>query len=74
MPSNSKLNSPCFTQVQSTNTFRSTVTHKIFKIYNKLNCKSKYLIDLPECVLATNNTQVNLKQPLIQDLTTIEKM
>ena len=51
MPSNSKLNSLCFTQVQSTNTFRSTVTHKIFKIYNKLNCKSKYLIDLPECVL-----------------------
>ena len=26
------------------------VTHKAFKIYNKLNCKSKYLVFLMECV------------------------
>ena len=64
-PCNSKLNNSCYTQVQSTNTFKSTVTHKTFKIYNKLNCKSKYLIFLMEWSYATNNTQVNLKQTLI---------
>ena len=45
-PWNSKLNNPCCTQVQSKNTFRSTATHKTFKIYN-----SKYQIYLMECVL-----------------------
>ena len=50
-PCNSKLNNLCCTQVQSTNIFRSTVTHNTFKIYNKLNCKSKYLIYVMECVL-----------------------
>ena len=48
---NSKLNNLCCTQVQSRNIFRNTVTHKTFKIYNKLNCKSKYLIYLMQCVL-----------------------
>ena len=43
-PCNSKLNNLCCTQVQSTNTFRSTITNKTFKIYNKLYGKSKYLI------------------------------
>ena len=50
-PCNSKLNHLCCTQVQATSTFRSTVTHKTFKIYKKLNCKSKFLIYLTECVL-----------------------
>ena len=50
-PCNSKLNNLCCTQVQSTNTFKNTVTHKTFKMYNKLNCKSKYLIYLMECML-----------------------
>ena len=61
-PCNSKLNNLCCTAVQSSNTFRSTVTCKTFRIYNKLNCKSKHLV----CYVcyATNNTQVNLKQPL----------
>ena len=40
----------CCTQVQSKNTFRSTVTHKAFKICIKLNCESKYLVLLMECV------------------------
>ena len=48
---NSKLNNLRCTQVQSTNTFRSTVTRKTFKICNELNCKSKYLIYLMKCVL-----------------------
>ena len=50
-PCNSNLNNLCCTQVQSINTFRITVTYKTFKIYNKLNCKSKCLIYLMECVL-----------------------
>ena len=40
-PCNSKLNNLYSTQVQSTSTFKSTVTHKTFKINNKLNCKRK---------------------------------
>ena len=43
-PCNSKLKNLCCTHVQSTSTFRSTVTHKTFKICNKLNYKSKCLI------------------------------
>ena len=50
-PCNSSLNNLCCTQVQSTNTFRSTVTQKALKVYNKLNCESKYLIYIMECVL-----------------------
>ena len=50
-PYNSKLNDLCCTQVELTNSFRSTVTYKTFKIYNKLSCKSKYLIYLMEFVL-----------------------
>ena len=37
--------------MQSTNTFRRTVTHKTFKIYSKLNFKSKCLVYLIESVL-----------------------
>ena len=37
--------------MQSTNTFKSTVTHKTLKIYNKLNCKNRNLIYLIECEL-----------------------
>ena len=40
-------------KVQSRNTFRSTVTQKTFKIYNKLNCKSRYLIYLMEFVVCS---------------------
>ena len=50
-PCNSKSNNLCCTHVQSTSTFRSTVTFKTFKIYNKFNCRSKYPIYLKECVL-----------------------
>ena len=50
-PCNSKLNNLYSSQVQSTSTFRSAVTHKAFKINNKLNCKRKHLIYLMECVL-----------------------
>ena len=50
-PCNFSLNNLCCTQVQSTNTFRSTVTQKALKVYNKLNCESKYLIYIMECVL-----------------------
>ena len=49
------------------NTFRSTVTHKTFKIFNELNCKSKYLMYLMKCVLCnkqytgTSETAFNLR-------------
>ena len=49
---------PCYSKTGSlfgkyfnqTNTFLSTVTKKTYKIYNKLNCKSNYLIYLMECI------------------------
>ena len=64
---NSKLSNLCCTQVQSTNIFRRTVRHKTSKIYNKLNCKSKYRINLMEFVLCnkqytgSSETTFNLK-------------
>ena len=63
---NSQLNNLCCTQVQSTSTFRSTITHKTFKINNKLNCKSKCLIHLMECVLC--NKQYTSKSETIFNL------
>ena len=51
---NSKLNNLCCMQVLSISTFSSTVTPKTFKIYHKLNCKSKSLMYLMKCVLCNN--------------------
>ena len=73
-PCNFKLNNLCCIQVQSASTFRNTVTCKTFKIYNKLNCKSKYLIYLMEYVLCNKQyTDKNLKQPLILRLSNRRK-
>ena len=50
-------------QVRSMNTFKSSITNKVFTIYNKLNCKSKYL-SWNICYV-TSNTQANQKCNLV---------
>ena len=54
--------------MQSANTFKSTVTHETFKIYNKLNRKSKHLVYLMECMLYnkqyTGNSETSLRPEL----------
>ena len=46
----SKL-SLCCTQVVNIKTFESYQTKRMFKIFNKLNCKSSFIIYLMECTL-----------------------
>ena len=41
-PCNFKSNNFCCTIVQSSNTFKSTVTNKVFNVYNTFNCKYSY--------------------------------
>ena len=50
-PCHSKTENLCCKKVKHTNTLSSTVTKKTCNIYNKLNCKSRYLIYLMECTL-----------------------
>ena len=51
IPCHSKPGNLWCKQVEHTNTFSSTVTKMTCNIYNKLNCKSSYLIYLMECTL-----------------------
>ena len=48
---NSKSSNLCCILTQSANTFEIPVFGKVFKICNKLNSKSKYVINLMECLL-----------------------
>ena len=41
-PCNFKSNNFCCTIVQSSNTFKSTVTNKVFNVYDTFNCKYSY--------------------------------
>ena len=43
----------CSKQVNTTATFTSNQTNKIFDIYRSLKCKSKYIICLLECSICT---------------------
>ena len=40
----------CCKQVANTTTFRSNQTNRLSQIYHNLNCKSKYVIYLLECI------------------------
>ena len=51
IPCHSKIGDLCYKQVKDTNTFSSTFTKRSYNIYNKINCKSSYLICLMECTL-----------------------
>ena len=51
IPCHSKTGNLCYKQLKHTNTFSSTVTKRIYNIYNKLNYKSSCLIYLKECKL-----------------------
>ena len=58
---NSKSNSLCCTQLQSINIYKSLVTNKVFNIYNKPKRKSKYLIQLIECIYMSCNKRYTEK-------------
>ena len=50
-PCNTSKPSLCCKQVTDTSTFRSYQTQQLYTIFHKLNCKSKFIIYLMECVL-----------------------
>ncbi|XP_065051445.1 uncharacterized protein LOC135681083 [Rhopilema esculentum] len=66
-PCNTKQGNLCCQQVLSTSTFRSNQTKRTYVIRHKVNCKSKYVIYLLECIkcglqyIGKSETQVNLR-------------
>ena len=48
-PCHTRNDNLCCKQVQNTSTFRSWKTKKEFKIFHRVNCKSKFVIYLLEC-------------------------
>ena len=50
-PCNSKSNNLCCKQIRNTNEFTSNVTKEKFKIHHRVNCKSRFIIYLLECIL-----------------------
>ena len=48
-PCNSHGNNICCKHVKNTNTFRSNKTNREYKIYHRVNCRSKFVIYLMEC-------------------------
>ena len=50
-PCNTSKPSLCWKQVIDTSTFQSYQTQQLCTIFHKLNCKSKFIIYLIECVL-----------------------
>ena len=49
IPCNSRNFNLCCQQVRHTNTFQSNKTKEEFRIYHRMNCKSKFIIYLLEC-------------------------
>ena len=83
--SNNKVNgksSPCLSntrtlcckQVVSTTSFKNNQTNRVFKIFHNINCKSTFLIYLPECNIlyvgkseTTFNTRLNNHRKDVKD-------
>ena len=49
-PCNSHGNNDCCTHICNTNEFKSNVTKEKFKIFHRVNCRSKFVIYLLECI------------------------
>ena len=62
-PCLSKSNNKCCAQMVSTNFVTNRKTGKIFKIYHNLNCKSRNVIYLIECILCQNKPYVGKSEP-----------
>ena len=66
-PCNTKQGNLCFKEVLNTSTFKSNQTQRIYKIRHHVNCKSKYVIYLLECIkygiqyIGKSETQINLR-------------
>ena len=50
-PCNSHGKNECCSHVRNTNEFKSNVTKEKFKIHHRVNCRSKFVIYLLECIL-----------------------
>ena len=50
-PCNTRRNNLCCSQIGDTNKFQSNVTKEKFKIFHRVNCRSKFVIYLLECIL-----------------------
>ena len=50
-PCNSHGNNLCCKQIRTTNTFQSTKNKEKFKIFHRVNCRSRFIIYLLECIL-----------------------
>ena len=68
-----KKGSLCCTQILSTNSFKSTITSKTYKIFHNSNCRSKNIIYLLTCRLCQkqyvgkSETQFNLRLNLYRN-------
>jgi hypothetical protein len=50
-PCLSRNDNLCCKQIRRTSQFRSSVTNKKYKIFHKVNCKSKWVVYLLECII-----------------------
>ena len=57
-PCRSKMGNLCCKQVKTTSTFSNRITKKVFQIYHDLNCKSKNVIYLLECIKCENKPYI----------------
>ena len=66
-PCNTNRPSLCCKQVVNTDTFQSVITKKVYQIYHRVDCKSKYVIYLLECTICNiqyigkSETQFNIR-------------
>ena len=57
-PCRTKRDNLCCRQVKETSTFTNRITEKVYKIFHKINCKSKFCIYLLECTKCHNRPYV----------------
>ena len=50
-PCNTRRNNLCCSQIRDTNEFQSSMTKEKFKIYHRVNCRSKFVIYVLECII-----------------------
>ena len=50
-PCNSHGNNICCKQIRNTNRFQSTTTKEKFKIFHRVNCRSRFILYLLECII-----------------------
>ena len=57
-PCHGRSDCQCCKQIKNTDSFKSDITNKTFKIFHEANCRSGNLIYLMECTLCSKNQYV----------------